>query len=63
MAKGFKVKPKTPVQKEPEWDYELAKQLIRGKKIVFCLPGRGVSYVYLKTVSYTHLTLPTKQPG
>ena len=48
MAKGFKVKPKTPVQKEPEWDYELAKQLIRGKKIVFCLPGRGVSYTYLK---------------
>ena len=32
MAKRTKVKPKTPVQKEPEWDYELAKQLIRGKK-------------------------------
>ena len=41
MAKGFKVKPKAPVQKEPEWDYELAKQLIRGKKIVFCPPGRS----------------------
>ena len=48
MAKGFKVKPKAPVQKEPEWDYELAKALIKGKKIVFCLPGRGVSYTYLK---------------
>ena len=48
MAKGFKVKAKTPVKKEPEWDYELAKQLIKGKKIVFCLPGRGVSYTYLK---------------
>ena len=48
MAKGFKVKAKTPVQKEPEWDYELAKKLIKGKKIVFCLPGRGVSYTYLK---------------
>ena len=42
MAKGFKVKPKTQVKKEPEWDYELAKALIKGKKIVFCLPGRGV---------------------
>ena len=48
MAKGFKVKSKAPAKKEPEWDYELAKQLIRGKKIVFCLPGRGA-------VSYTHL--------
>ena len=48
MAKGFKVKAKQPVPQEQEWDYELAKQLIRGKKIVFCLPGRGVSYVYLK---------------
>ena len=76
MAKGFKVKSKAPVKKEPEWDYELAKALIKGKKIVFCLPGRGVSYTYLKNfvqlcfdivqagggipVSYTHLTLPTK---
>ena len=40
MAKGFKVKPKTPVQKEPEWDYELAKALIKGKeKIVFLSSG------------------------
>ena len=50
MAKGFKVKPKTQVKKEPEWDYELAKALIKGKKIVFCLPGRGVSYTYLKNL-------------
>ena len=49
MAKGFTVKAKKPaVQKKPEWDYERAKELIKGKKIVFCLPGRGVSYVYLK---------------
>ena len=49
MAKGFTVKAKKPTaQKKPEWDYERAKQLIKGKKIVFCLPGRGVSYVYLK---------------
>ena len=49
MAKGFTVKAKKPAaQKKPEWDYERAKELIRGKRIVFCLPGRGVSYVYLK---------------
>ena len=49
MAKGFTVKAKKPAaQKKPEWDFERAKELIRGKKVVFCLPGRGVSYVYLK---------------
>ena len=49
MAKGFTVKAKKPItKKKPEWDYERAKELIKGKKIVFCLPGRGVSYVYLK---------------
>ena len=49
MAKGFTVKAKKPATpKKPEWDYERAKKLIKGKKIVFCLPGRGVSYVYLK---------------
>ena len=35
MAKGFKVKPKAPVQKEPEWDYELAKALIKGKTVSY----------------------------
>ena len=49
MAKGFTVKAKKPAAKKaPEWDYERAKELIKGKKVVFCLPGRGVSYVYLK---------------
>ena len=61
MAKGFKVKSKAPTQKEPEWDYELAKQLIRGKKIVFCLPGRGVSYVYLK--NFVQLCFDIVQAG
>ena len=61
MAKGFKVKAKTPVKKAPEWDYELAKQLIRGKKIVFCLPGRGVSYVYLK--NFVQLCFDIVQAG
>ena len=61
MAKGFKVKAKAPVQKEPEWDYELAKQLIKGKKIVFCLPGRGVSYTYLK--NFVQLCFDIVQAG
>ena len=43
MAKGFTVKAKKPATpKKPEWDYERAKQIIKGKKIVFFLPGRGV---------------------
>ena len=61
MAKGFKVKSKAPAKKEPEWDYELAKSLIRGKKIVFCLPGRGVSYVYLK--NFVQLCFDIVQAG
>ena len=41
MAKGFTVKAKSPaVNKEPEWDYDKAKELVKGKSIVFCLPGR-----------------------
>ena len=52
MAKGFTVKAKTPIaakaKKAPEWDFDKAKELIRGKSVVFCLPGRGVSYTYLK---------------
>ena len=52
MAKGFTVKAKKPPQgKETataEWDYDKAKEMVKGKSIVFCLPGRGVSYTYLK---------------
>ena len=49
MAKGFTVKAKAPIEtEEPEWDYAKAREMIRGKSIVFCLPGRGVSYTYLK---------------
>ena len=51
MAKGFTVKaskPKKNKQEKIEWDYEAIKERWRGKKIVFCLPGRGVSYVFLK---------------
>ena len=49
MAKGFTVKAKTPTtQKKPEWDYDKARELIKGKSVVFCLPGRGVSFTFLK---------------
>ena len=50
MAKGFTVKASTPKSKKqgPEWDYDAIKARWRGKGIVFCLPGRGVSYQFLK---------------
>ena len=64
MAKGFTVKANAPKPKaKEEWDIAAIKERMKGKAIVFCLPGRGVSYVFLKNfvqpVSYTHLTLPT----
>ena len=51
MAKGFTVKaatPKSSSTKKAEWDIPAIKERMKGKKIVFCLPGRGVSYTYLK---------------
>ena len=54
MAKGFTVKAKNPTshksgaQDKPQWDIDAIKARMRGKAIVFCLPGRGVSYVFLK---------------
>ena len=62
MAKGFTVKAKSPVkEKPPEWDYTLARQLVRGKTFVFCLPGRGVSYNFLK--SFVSLSFDLVQAG
>ncbi len=49
MAKGFTVKAKTPKASKPEFDYEAIKQRMQGKSIVFCLPGRGCSYQFLKS--------------
>ena len=48
--KGFTVKAKLPERpsNENEFDISAAKEAIRGKTIVFCLPGRGVSYIFLK---------------
>ena len=69
MAKGFTVKANAPKKKAEEWDIAAIKERMKGKTIVFCLPGRGCSYTFLKNfvqlcfdmvpVSYTHLTLPT----
>jgi len=48
MAKGFTVKAEAPRAKKPEFDIAAARQAIKGKTVVFCLPGRGVSYIFLK---------------
>ena len=64
MAKGFTVKAKNPKKKtpsKPEWDYALARGLVKGKTIVFCLPGRGVSYQFLK--SFVTLAFDLVQAG
>lgn len=47
MTKGFKVIAKQNKNTET-WDYESIKERARGKSIVFCLPGRGCSYIFLK---------------
>ena len=41
MAKGFTLKANAPKPKEAEWDYDAIKERMKGKSIVFCLPGRG----------------------
>ena len=49
MAKGFTVKTVPPKKsKKPDWDIPAIKERWKGKKIVFCLPGRGTSYIFLK---------------
>ena len=49
MAKGFTVKTVAPkATPEKEWDLDAVKERMRGKAIVFCLPGRGCSYIFLK---------------
>ena len=64
MSKGFTVKAKTPTpakKNTPEWDYDKAKEIVKGKAIVFCLPGRGVSYTYLK--AFVQLCFDLVQAG
>ena len=60
MAKGFKVIPKEAPPKV-EWDYEKIKQRVKGKQIVFCLPGRGCSYTFLK--NFVQLSFDLVQNG
>ena len=48
MAKGFKVVSQNPTASDDDFSIEAAKPLLEGKSIVFCLPGRGVSYIFLK---------------
>jgi hypothetical protein len=48
MAKGFTLKANAPKPKEAEWDYDAIKERMKGKSIVFCLPGRGCSFTFLK---------------
>ena len=62
MAKGFTVKADAPKKKNTD-DFNIAecRQLVRGKTIVFCLPGRGVSYQFLK--SFVGLCFDLVQSG
>ena len=51
MAKGFTVKantPKSSTKKKEEFDIAAIKERMKGKTIVFCLPGRGCSFTFLK---------------
>ncbi len=63
MAKGFTVKTTAPKKKKSEDDFDLgaAKELLKGKAIVFCLPGRGVSYIFLK--AFVQLCFDIVQTG
>ena len=61
MAKGFTVKAKKPKSAEVEWDYQKARDMVKGKTVVFCLPGRGVSYTYLK--NFVQLCFDLVQAG
>jgi len=63
MAKGFTVKAKTPVNENSRDDFDIqaARELVRGKTIVFCLPGRGCSYIFLK--AFVQLCFDLVQAG
>ena len=63
MPKGFTVKAKTPAPSEnsDEFDLQRAREMIQGKTVVFCLPGRGCSYTFLK--SFVQLCFDLVQAG
>ena len=61
MAKGFTVKAKHQQRKHQKWDIPAIKERWKGKTIVFCLPGRGCSYVFLK--NFVQLCFDMVQSG
>ena len=63
MAKGFTVKTAAPKNKPQteEFDIAAAREMIRGKAIVFCLPGGGCSFTFLK--SFVQLCFDLVQNG
>ena len=61
MAKGFTVKANAPKPKKEEWDIDAIKARMKGKTIVFCLPGRGCSFAFLK--SFVQLCFDLVQNG
>ena len=63
MAKGFTVKAKAPTVNKnvDEFDLAAAKEMIKGKAVVFCLPGRGCSYTFMK--SFVQLCFDLVQAG
>lgn len=62
MAKGFTVIANTPKEKnKDEFNIETAKEMIKGKSVVFCLPGRGCSYIFLK--NFVQLCFDLVQTG
>ncbi len=63
MAKGFTIKASAPTTKKvvDEFNLEEAKEMVKGKSIVFCLPGRGCSYIFLK--AFVQLCFDLVQAG
>ena len=67
MAKGFKVVT-TPPEKggkgavnDGEFTIDKARALVKGKTFIFCLPGRTVSYIFLK--NFVQLAFEIVQKG
>ena len=63
MAKGFTVKTSEQSQPKLEWDYDSIKKRMRGKVIVFCLPGRGCSFTFMKAFVQLCFDLVNNQMG
>ena len=66
MAKGFKVVTTPPEKggkgaKDGEFTIDKARELVKGKTFIFCLPGRNVSYIFLK--NFVQLAFEIVQKG